>query len=346
MRVEFAAIAFCIIMASGCESTTTSPQSQLVPSGVSIAELFSPPSQIELSQIETAWSQRDLSPNDVEEVHREVLPDGRVLKVVSHTGTGGKHFGAIISPAEGTPVPPAGFPIALALNGFGPPFELKLDIGEPSNSGLPPGITVTPSFRGYRLLVREQSYQSEGALFDFCDGGTDDILALLNVAIEVTPGAGELVIATGGSRGGTTAMLASIRDDRIKRVVSLAGPDSYLIDSYLDIPNMKPAFEGWFLKDLSDDTKSIDEARIRMISCSPLYFLKDIAPLQLHHGTLDINVPFGVLERVEQVWQELGRDHVELETYTYDGADHSFAGFVAQIGSRIVAFVRPVLVGN
>ena len=138
-------------------------------------------------------------------------------------------------------------------------------------------------------------------------------------------------------------MLASIRDDRVKRVVSLAGPDTYLIDSYIDHPNIKILYENWFLKDLAANGKSIADARERMISCSPLYFIQDMAPTQLHHGTADAAVPFAVLDRMQQAWIDLGRDPVELETYVYDGSDHTFNGLYDQIRTRVNAFILPVL---
>lgn len=343
MKGDFAVVFLVIAIGSGCESTGSSHQSPLESSGVSVSELFAPPTSTELANVQTTWSQRDLSARDVKIVYRDSLPDGRLLQVIAHTSTGGKHFGAIISPAEGTPIPPNGFPIALSLAGFGPPFKVKVNTHPPSDSVLPPGITAIPAFRGHSLIVGDQIFQSEGPLFDHCDGGTDDILSFLNVVIKVTPSAGEWVVATGGSRGGNTAMLASIRDDRIKRVVSLAGPDTYLIDSYRANPNMQLSYDHWFLKDLTANQSSISEARARIISCSPLYFVEDLALLQLHHGTADVNVPFEVLARMEQAWIDKGRDLAELETYSYEGADHSFKGFVEQIRTRITAFIRTML---
>ncbi len=272
-----------------------------------------------------------------------MLADGRLLRVVSHSGPGGLHFGAIISPAEGTPVPEQGFPIALSLSGFGPPFEVRVSTDASSESRHPPVITVYPAYRGQRLLVGEQAFESEGPLFDQCDGGTDDVLALLNVAIESTSRAGERVVAVGGSRGGNTAMLASIRDDRIERVVSLAGPDTYLVESYRRHANLKVLYDNWFLKDLSVRASSIAEARARMIACSPLLFVSDIAPLQLHHGTADAGVPFEVLNRMEAAWVEQGRDPVDLQVYAYEGAGHTLSGFVSQIRARINTFLRAVL---
>lgn len=343
MKGDFAVLLLVIALGSGCESTGSSHQSPLESSGVPVSELFAPPTSTELSNVQTIWSQRDLSARDVKIVYRESLPDGRLLQVMSHTSTGGKHFGAIISPAEGTPIPPNGFPIALSLAGFGPPFKVNVNTHPPSDSGLPPGITAIPAFRGHSLIVGDQEYQSEGPLFDHCDGGTDDILSFLNVVFKIAPRAGERVVATGGSRGGNTAMLASIRDDRIKRVVSMAGPDTYLIDSYMDNPNMQVSYNNWFLKDLTANQSSITGARERIIACSPLYFVEDIAPLQLHHGTVDVNVPFEVLARMKGAWIGKGRDPVELETYAYEGADHSFKGFIEKIRVRVTAFIRPVL---
>ena len=66
---------------------------------------------------------------------------------------------------------------------------------------------------------------SEGDRSDVWDGATDDALALLNVALKITPEADARRIAVfGRSRGGTVALLAAIRDPRIRQVVDWAGP--------------------------------------------------------------------------------------------------------------------------
>jgi len=299
--------------------------------------------QNELSLVADAWQQRDLSTRDIQEEHRVVLDDGRLFRVVSHTGTGGKHFGVIISPADGTPVPPQGFPITMSLSGFGPPFEVHVRTDIPSNPDFPPVITLYPSYRGQTLVVGQQEFESEGPLFDLCDGGTDDVLSFLNVAIEVTPGAGNTVLVVGGSRGGNTGMLAAARDDRFKRVVSLAGPDTYLVESYRNQPNLRPSYDNWFLKDLTTTDSSMSEARARMIACSPLFYVSALPPTQLHHGTEDVNVPFETLKRMRDSWMGTGRDPNELETYAYEGVDHTFQGALDTVRARINTFVLSAL---
>jgi len=308
-----AALALSLLFISGCGSTAKPTTPQAEEQGLSIPELFVPPTSDELTSVRDVWLRRDLSVRDIKEEYREVQADGRLFRVVSHTSTAGKHFGAIISPMADTLEPARGFPIIMSLSGFGPPFEVHVSTDMPSDSGAHPAITLYPSYRGQTLVVGEQRFESEGPLFDLCDGATDDILSFLNVAIEVTPGASSTVVVAGGSRGGNTGMLAAVRDERIQRVVSLAGPDTYLVESYRNLPNFKPSYDNWFLKDLISSDSSVSAARARMIACSPLYFTSDLPPTQLHHGTLDINVPSEI--------------------------DHTFEGVLETVRSRINAFI-------
>ena len=339
MNVRVIAIVLSLVFVSSCGSTskTTAAQSEEV--GLSFPGLFASPTSEELVTVRDDWLQRDLNARDIQEEYREVLADGRLFRIFSHTSTAGKHFGVIISPSTEAVSPLQGFPIMMSLSGFGPPFQVHVSADLPANPGSPPAIILYPSYRGQTLVVGEQTFTSEGPLFDLCDGGTDDILTFLNVAIEVTPNASSTVMVVGGSRGGNTGMLAAVRDERIQRVVSLAGPDTYLVESYRNQPNFKPSYDNWFLKDLTSAESSVNDARARMIACSPLFFTADLPSTQLHHGVADVNVPFETLGRMRQSWTESGRDPSELETYAYEGVDHTFQGVMDVVRARINAFI-------
>ena len=96
-------------------------------------------------------------------------------------------------------------------------------------------VYVIPSFRSERLEVGDSVWISTGPASPW-DYDVDDALALLNVALELTPQAkSEGVSIIGASRGAGVAMLAGIRDERIGNIVAFFGPTDF--------------FDGWVRAD-------------------------------------------------------------------------------------------------
>lgn len=73
-----------------------------------------------------------------------------------------------------------------------------------------------------------------------------------------------------GNESGNLGMFAAIRDERIQCVVSLAGPDTYLVESYKNQPNFKPSYDNWFLKALTSAESSVNVARARVVALSSI----------------------------------------------------------------------------
>jgi dipeptidyl aminopeptidase/acylaminoacyl peptidase len=71
-------------------------------------------------------------------------------------------------------------------------------------------------------------------------------------------------------------------------------------------------------------------------SISPMAYLADItAPIQLHHGTSDVEVPL----QFSQTWaKDLQAVAKPVELYTYSGADHNISQGFSQAMARSVAF--------
>lgn len=122
----------------------------LLARGANLDVLFAEPTAAELASLRESWAQRDLSPRDVAEQHRIILNDGRLLRVISHRVGGSTHVGAVVTPGEDAVIPDDGFPVAVSLIGFGPPFEARLDPNAPSSPGAPPMVTVFPPFAATR----------------------------------------------------------------------------------------------------------------------------------------------------------------------------------------------------
>ncbi|MEM6958517.1 MAG: prolyl oligopeptidase family serine peptidase [Myxococcota bacterium] len=336
-------IRFCWpLLLGACASTAPSLQETLDARGVSMSALFAPPSDAELQEVSNDWASRSFPSTNVSVVFEAEAADGRIARVIAHTVDGHRHYGVVMAPADDVPAPVGGFPVVLSFIGFGPPYEARFDPNQAGENDVAV-VSLFPSFRGHTLVIGEQRWASEGDAFDQCDGGTDDAIAFFNAALSLTPRASEASVATvGGSRGGNVAMLFAIRDSRVRRAVSFAGPDDYLREDYLDHPNLTILYERWFVADLAGPA-DIGEARRRMLACSPRYFVDRLPRVQLHHGDADAAVPPGVMARMRAAWLNAGREPEELETWVYEGEDHSFGASVPLLQTRIADFLLPLV---
>jgi len=308
----------------------------LINRGVSIEELFASPEPAELESIRREWDQAALEPSGVVEERAFTLDNGDRMRVVSHLVGSQRHYGVVIVPAGDHA--PASLPVAINLIGFG--SRMVLEVPPEASAYAGEYVTILPSFRGHELRFGDQTWLSDGDPFDQCDGGSNDALAFLAVALatmsEAEP---SRLVALGGSRGGNVAMLAAIRHAGVDGVVELAAPTNYLVPEFLDHPNLTVLYERYFVRDLLDGGDDLAEARRRMIACSPLFFAEDLPPLQAHHGTADQNVPFAQAEALAARMQQLGRSAPSFELFAYPGGDHRLAEDRETISSRIGSFL-------
>jgi hypothetical protein len=294
-----------------------------------LEKVFAPPTAAEIKAAEIDWAKRDLSPKDVKEVITGEIDLGQTkatVRIVSHTVHGFKHYGAIIIPAGAET---GARPVILDLKGVSPDFfPLNLDrLLSPKILGDRQGkfIYVVPSFRGEVLQFGGKEYKSEGDPTDSWDGATDDSLALLNVALAITPQADKTRIAAfGKSRGGALAMLAGIRDRRIKQVVSWSGPVDFFelmgegswtekeVVSEALLHRARPEDDGGqfvetFLAKTRDGKKTLAEVRRLMIQSSPLYFARRLPSTEAYYGVEDGMVPVRNGRALEKAAKNTGR---------------------------------------
>jgi dipeptidyl aminopeptidase/acylaminoacyl peptidase len=138
------------------------------------------------------------------------------------------------------------------------------------------------------------------------DGATNDAIAFLNAALRVTPEADpERIGIFGRSRGGTVALLAAIRDPRIRAVVAWSAPvDHFNLMGYGGWSRRELAGEGLrrkspttgiagqfietFLRRAIAGERDLADVRHLLIASSPLYFAQRLSvPTQLHYGEDD-----------------------------------------------------------
>lgn len=311
--------------------------------------LFSEPTPEEIAEARSAWGARDLGIRAVETVLTRPLQFGNVratLRIVAHRVHGSRHFGAIIVP-DGAP--PRSCPVIVEAKGVSWdffPLRVPEGLDVPGILGDDFGrfVLVAPGFRGETIVVGHDTLRSEGDRADAWDGATDDLLALLNVALATTPSIDpKRVCVFGRSRGGAVALLAAERDRRIGGVAAWAAPADWfrlmglrgwtqqeLVADGLRhraAPNQSGGqFVNYFLKAAIDGRAGLRETRLRMIASSPLYAAELLPETQLHYGVDDGIVP----ERNGRALAAAVRQPDRcLRAFFHDGAGHDQDLFVA-----------------
>lgn len=311
----------------------------------SLNDLFKLPTPREIETARQRWAERDLSPAEPKEVMRANIRLGNndvVVRIVSHRVHGFLHYGAVISPLQAGK---GSCPVIVEAKGVSWnyfPLDVNRGLSIPAilGSDMANTVIVVPSFRGEKMIFNGQEFVSEGDRTDNWDGATDDALALLNVALRTTAEADSVrVYAFGRSRGGSVAMLAAIRDRRIKGVVEWAGPADWfdcmseqgwtqqeLVEEGLRI-HAKPyetagQFIERFLLKAIDGTWNLTATRLKMIASSPLYFTFSLPVLQIHHGVEDYNVPIANARALADSLKKSKSGKQGREAYFYEGFGH------------------------
>ena len=299
--------------------------------------LFLPPTEAEIDAIRADWAGRDVSAADARVEFTQPLDlvgSPASLRIVSHEVAGARHYGAIIVPDGAAE---QSLPILAYLHGGDGGVAIDdvvfaaFALGELRDSF----VYVVPSFRSEPLEHGDSTWVSEGNSSHW-DYDVDDLLGLLNVAIESTPAAKpDSINLLGGSRGAGVALLAGVRDERIARIVAFFGPTYFFDDwvreivreaalrmprrltgvAHLDSAIIQPYIRG----DLPRP-----EARLELVRRSSVLYAADLPSVQIHHGTIDETVSVSQATVLITAMEELGRGPPEFEAYIYDGGGHDF----------------------
>lgn len=329
----------------GCDSSTDSGET------VDLDALFAPPSAAEIASVRSDWASRDVSAQDVR-VDAEIPVDldgvAATMRIISHQVAGVRHRGAVVVP-DGADV--ADLRVLLYGHGGdnGIALEQMLLVASAFGAVRDRFVWVAPSFRDEDLSFGDQNFPSEGPASPW-DLDVDDTLALLNAALEITPEARpDSVGMIGFSRGAGVALLAGIRDSRIKRVVTYFGPtdffDVYVQDvirealdgALRDLPGMDHLYTN-FIQPVQAGQLTIPEVRPELVRRSSVLFASDLPDIQLHHGTADNVVFISQAESLIQTMNGLGRTTPAFEAFIYDSGDHNPLSLIGST-SRTVAFL-------
>ena len=310
-----------------------------------MAALLAPPTAEEIALVQQLWQARDLSVGDVAvELEEEVefAQFKGTVTILSHKVLGSRHFGAVFVPAVAEADSRG---VLLCLKGVNPGyFPLNISegpdilrvLGEDSGKF----VYVIPCFRGETMIFGQHRFESEGDRTNAWEGATDDAIALLSVVLQAVPAAdSSRVYCFGKSRGGTVALLAGQRDQRIKRVLAWSAPtDWFGLMTYAGwsmqeivedtLLNRWGSGEGgeagqfveWFVKPSIEGKRSLAAARLHILASSPLYFAHRLGRAQVHHGAEDNMVPVAnaraLMDRIERL------PKAEFEGFVHPQAGH------------------------
>lgn len=307
-----------------------------------LSRILTDPGQKEIQAVEKSLRNRDLTPRQVILHDTMQLSNGNRLFILSHQVEGNQHFGAVILPKHSRKK----MPVILFLtggDGFHTAFDVEQDFNHAAASfpNLLGGeldnqfIVVIPGFRGQDLTIDGKKYKSGGSVQDAFDGATTDALAMLNATLSSFRQADEDRIAVyGGSRGGTVALLAASRDARISRAVVVAAPTD-MKALYLLYPDQ---FKVLFFNDLLAGRIDEQQARQSFLSCSPIYFVKTLPLIQLHH---DNNDPFVPVPFAKNLVEEMNSHGKNVQPYFYNEGIHGFWNDKSY-WQRVVEFIKPL----
>lgn len=301
------------------------------------AALFAEPTTAELDNILTNWQSRNLTPSDYSVLQQADILSGQYqLKIVSFKLNNIKEYGALIIPTTTTKVPVQLYVVGFALDVFTYGVNLAINVGSGSAH-----ILAIPAMRGQSLELTINgtvytSPKSEGAHCDAFDEATDDVLAFLNLVQQTEQYADvNRTGVRGGSRGGTVALLAGIRDGRIKRVVDVAGPTNMF---ELTAQSEKdPTYQCQFLSSFKNGQATLVETRNKMLASSPIYFAQHLPLAQLHMGLKDKTVPIKQGNDLQEKINALG-SAAKFQLFTYDRTHEDIATNNTELAERIEDF--------
>lgn len=353
-RAPAAGLLVGILALAGCRDDATGPEARRV-AGVDFGELFAPPSDAEVTAILDGWSSRTPRAEGVRE--EAVIPvtlagSPGTLRVISHLVDGSRHVGGVLAPDD---APPASLPVLVYAHGSedgtgeAEVRTIALAMGDLADDV----VLVAPAFRSEPFRFQGEVLVAEGRTSPW-DRDVDDALSLVRVAPEVVPAADTTRVGVlGFSRGAGVALLMSVRDPVIDRVVAFFGPTDFmspwaqevaeeaLLGMRRDLPGL--AFlDRELLQPLKAGVLAVDDVRPELIRRSAVLFAERLPPLQVHHGTADQVVSVEQARRLTDAVDALGGAAPEFQAFLYEGGGHdpfSLPGALTRAGE----FLTPIL---
>ena len=286
-----------------------------------------------------AMRQRDYPGSDL--VIERTLSPGRNYQqyVASYQSDGLKIFALLTVPNGAKPA--SGWPVIVFNHGYIPPTVYRTTeryiayVDAFARNGY---IVFKPDYRGFG------SSQGQPVSAYYAPDDTVDVLNAVT-SLQRYPAADPNRIGMWGhSMGGNITLRALVIDPRIKVAVIWAGVNATykdLLENWHPVGGepVAPSFGGGHRQGYLAQFGTPEQNPGFWDSISPMAYLADItAPIQLHHGTGDTEVPLQFSQTLANDLQAAGKP---VELYTYAGADHNISqGFTLAMARSVAYFDR------
>jgi dipeptidyl aminopeptidase/acylaminoacyl peptidase len=283
--------------------------------------------------------QRDYPGSDL--VIERTLSPGRNYQqyVASYLSDGLKIFALLTVPNGAKPA--SGWPVIIFNHGYIPPTVYRTTeryiayVNAFARNGY---IVFKPDYRGFG------SSQGQPVSAYYAPDDTVDVLNAVT-SLQRYPAADPNRIGMWGhSMGGNITLRALVIDPRIKVAVIWAGVNATykdLLENWHPVGGepVAPSFGGGHRQGYLAQFGTPEQNPGFWDSISPMAYLADItAPIQLHHGTADTEVPLQFSQTLANDLQAAGKP---VEFYTYAGADHNISqGFTVAMARSVAYFDR------
>jgi uncharacterized protein len=290
-----------------------------------------------------AMRQRDYPGSDLI-VEQTLAPGSNYHQYVASYQSDGLKINALLTVPNGTK-PASGWPVIIFNHGYIPPTVYRTTeryiayVDAFARNGY---IVFKPDYRGFG------SSQGKPVSAYYAPDDTVDVLNAVTTMQRYSGADPNRIGMWGHSMGGNITLRALVIDPRIKVAVIWAGVTA----SYKDLlenwhppaaDRPPPSFAGSARQNYLGRFGTPEQNPKFWESISPMSYLSDItAPIQIHHGTADVEVP---LQFSQTLASDLRAASKPVELYTYPGADHNISQGFTLAMARSVAFFDRALKG-
>jgi dipeptidyl aminopeptidase/acylaminoacyl peptidase len=290
-----------------------------------------------------AMRQRDYPGSDLVVEHTLSSGSNYRQSVVSYLSDGLK-INALLTVPNGAK-PATGWPVIIFNHGYIPPTVYRTTeryiayVDAFARNGY---IVFKPDYRGFG--------SSQGAPVSayYSPDDTVDVLNAVTTMQRYSAADPNRIGMWGHSMGGNITLRALVIDPRIKVAVIWAGVTATYYDMLYNwhppaADRPPPSFAGGARQKYLATYGTPDQNKAFWDSISPMAYLADItAPIQIHHGTGDVEVPLQFSQTLASDLKAAGKP---VELYTYAGADHNISQGFSLAMARSVAFFDRSLKG-
>lgn len=283
-----------------------------------------------------AMRQRDYPGSDLV-IERTLSPGSNYQQYVASYQSDGLKIFALLTVPNGTK-PASGWPVIIFNHGYIPPSVYRTTeryvayVDAFARQGY---IVFKPDYRGFG------SSQGTPISAYYAPDDTVDVLNAVTTMQRYESADPNRIGMWGHSMGGNITLRALVIDPRIKVAVIWAGVTATYKDMLYNwhppaADRPPPSFGGGARQTYLAKYGTPDQNPAFWDSISPMAYLADItAPIQIHHGTADVEVPLQFSQTLANDLQAAGKP---VELYTYAGADHNISQEFTVAMARSVAY--------